>query len=127
MDAMALNPMLENNAFIHVNSGRIDKMDFNFTANNSKATGSMTFLYHGIDVTIKNKRTDDTTSVKSWILSVVANKKIMDSNPVQGEKVRIGIIDQERDPERFLFNYGSKSILSGIKSSLEKAPRKSRK
>ena len=127
MEVKELNPMLENNAFVYATSGIIDKMNFNFTANNTKAKGTMTLLYHGLDVTVKNKRTDDTTSVKSWVLSILANKKIIDSNPVPGEKVRIGIIDRDRDPERFLFSYCSKSILSGIKSSLVKAPRESKK
>ncbi len=122
MEVKELNSMLENNAFIYATSGKIDQMDFKFTANNTKARGTMTLLYHGLDVTIKNKRTDDTTSVKAWVLSILANKKIMNSNPLMGEKVRIGIIDQDRNPERFLFSYCSKSILSGIKSSLEKAP-----
>ena len=127
MDVNELNPMLEKNAFIYTTSGKIDKMKFQFTANNTKAKGTMTLLYHGLDVTMKNKRTDDTTSVKSWVLSILANKMIIDSNPVPGEKVRIGMIDQDRDPERFLFNYCFKSILSGIKSSLEKAPTKRNK
>ena len=114
MDVNELNPMLEKNAFVYATSGKIDKMNFKFTANNAKASGTMTLLYHGLEVTVKNKRTDDTTSVKSWVLSILANKKIVDSNPVSGEKVRIGMIDQDRDSERFLFNYCFKSILSGI-------------
>ncbi len=127
MEVKELNPMLENNAFIYANSGKIDQMNFSFTANNTKASGTMTLLYNGLDVTIKNKRTDDTTSVKSWVVSILANKKIRNSNPAPGEKVRIGIIDQDRDPERFLFNYSFKAILSGIKSSIDKAPRERKK
>ncbi|MHB9143173.1 MAG: hypothetical protein ACYC25_14985, partial [Paludibacter sp.] len=122
MEAKELNPILEKNAFVYATSGKIDKMNFKFTANNTKARGTMTLLYHGLDVTLKNKRTDDTTSVKSWVLSIIANKMIRNSNPVPGEKVRIGIIDRDRDPIRFLFSYCAKSILSGIKSSLVKAP-----
>jgi len=53
-------------------------------------------------------------------MSIIANKKLLDSNPVSGEPVRIGIIEYKRDPERFLFNYSFKSIFSGIKSSLTK-------
>jgi hypothetical protein len=41
--------------------------------------------------------------------------------------VRIGIIDYKRDPEKFLFNYFVKSILSGIKSSFERNPKGSKK
>jgi hypothetical protein len=46
----------------------------------------------------------------------------MDSNPIPGKNVREGIIDYDRDPERFLFGYCFKSILSGIQSTLVKSP-----
>jgi hypothetical protein len=80
----------------------------------------MTFLYHGLDVAIKNKRTDDTTAIKERFMSIIANKILMNSNPVPGDGVRVGIIDYERDPEKFLINYCFKSALTGIKSSLVK-------
>jgi hypothetical protein len=40
------------------------------------------------------------------------------------DDVREGIIDYERDPEKFLLDYCLISILSGIKSSLDKSPKK---
>jgi len=118
MDARELNPILEKNSFISVKSGIIDAMNFNFTANNDKATGVMTLRYHDLDVAVINKRTEKTSAIKERLSSYMANIKILDSNPLPGEKVRTGIIDYERDPEKFLFNYSFKSILSGIKSSL---------
>ncbi len=118
MDAGELNPILEKNAFIYVTTGKIDAMNFSFTANNTKATGDMTLLYHGLNVTLENKRTDVTTAAKERIGSLIANIKILNSNPLPGNKIRKGIIYNERDPEKFLFNYCFKSILSGIKSSL---------
>lgn len=126
LEANELNPILEKNAFIYATSGKIDRMSFNFTANNTQATGKMTLLYHGLNVTVKNKRTDDTTAFGQRILSFIANKKVLDSNPIPGQEVRIGIIYHERDPERFLFNYSFKAILSGITSSLSKNPEKNR-
>jgi len=120
MEVKELNPMLEKNAFIYATAGKIDAMNFSFSANNTKSTGQMTLRYHGLDVAVKNKRTDDTTAIKERFMSIIANKKLLDSNPVPGEPVRVGIIDYKRDPERFLFNYSIKSILSGIKSSLTK-------
>jgi hypothetical protein len=126
MEASELNPILEKNAFIYVTSGKIDAMNFNFTANNTEATGNMTMLYHGLNIAIKNKRTDDTTAFRERFISLIANIKVLDSNPIPDEDVREGIIDYERDSERSFFNYCFKSIQSGIKSSLAKNPKKRR-
>ncbi len=120
MEISELNPILEKNAFLYVTSGKLDDMKFSFMANDHKATGRMTLLYHGLDLTLKNKRTDDTTAIKERISSFIANRKLRNSNPVPGEGVREGIISYERDPEKFFFNYCLKSILSGIKSTLVK-------
>jgi len=120
MEISDLNPFLENNAFIYATAGTIDNMTFSFEANNTKSSGKMSMLYHDLDIAVKNKQTNDTTGVKAWFITLIANKAIMNSNPIPGEQVRIGIIDKERDPERFLFNYCAKSIISGIKTSLSK-------
>jgi hypothetical protein len=115
-----LNQILEKIAFVYVSSGNLDKMNFSFIANNTKATGKMTLLYHGLNIEVKNKKTDKTTAIRERLLSFFVNKKLLDSNPIPGEVVREGIIDYNRDPERYLFGYCFRSILSGIKSSLSK-------
>ncbi|MFA6126811.1 MAG: hypothetical protein WC699_05865 [Bacteroidales bacterium] len=120
MAADKLNPILEKNAFIFVTSGTIDAMKFGFLANNEKATGNMILLYHGLDLALKNKRTEDTTGLVERIKSFFINRKLLDSNPLPGKGIRTGTIDYERDPEKFLFGYCFKSILSGMKSSLAK-------
>ena len=58
-----------------------------------KATGKMNFLYNGLKLAVKNKRTDDTTAIKERFISIIANEKVMDSNPVPGQEVRVGLID----------------------------------
>ena len=122
IEVMELNPMLEKNAFIYATSGKIEAMNFSFTANNTKASGQMNLRYEGLNVAVKNKRTDDTTAVKERVISVIANMKIMNSNPIPGEDMRQGAIDFKRDPEKSFFNYCAKSIISGIKSSVTKTP-----
>ena len=120
MEAKELNPYLDRNAFMYLTSGVIDGLRFSFFANNKRATGKMTLLYHGLEITVKNKRTDDTTAFKERFVSLIVNSKLIDSNPLPGEKARVGTIDYDRDPEKFIFNYWIKSILSGIKSSIIK-------
>jgi hypothetical protein len=118
MEVPALNPILENNAFIFVESGKIDEMNFSLTANNTKATGSINLLYHDLNIKVKNRQTDETSGLKEKLISFIANMVVINENPKQGKEVRVGIIDFERDPEKFIFNYWVKSILSGVKSSL---------
>lgn len=120
MDASVVNPMLEKNAFIYVTAGKVQSINFTFRADKYKANGKMIMLYEGLDVAVKDKKTNDTTALKAKVISLVANKMIRDSNPEKGDETREGIIEYERDPERFLFNYCFKSILSGLKSSLSK-------
>jgi hypothetical protein len=122
MKGSALNPIVEKNAFVYITSGKIEKMSFSLTADNTKSTGTMNLLYQGLDLTVKNKQTDDTTAIKSRIKSFFANLIVVDSNPMPGEEVRVGVIDFERNPEKFIFNYWAKSILSGIKTSIVKSP-----
>lgn len=126
LDFSELNPFLEKNAFIYA-SGKIDEMNFSFVADNVKARGKITMLYHGLVITVKDKRSDDTASLKARLFSYIANRRILDSNPGKGEEVRVGIIDYKRDPERFLFHYCFRSILTGISSTLSKDEKKSKK
>jgi len=127
MDGSALNPMLEKNAFIFLTSGNIDALDFNISANNTKATGTLTMRYNALDIAVKNKETDDTTALKEKFLSFISNKLIYDANPMQGKPVRTATIDYDRDPEKFLFNYCFKAILTGMKSTLAKSEKKKEK
>jgi hypothetical protein len=59
---------------------------------------------------------------------MIANIIVMKSNPMPGKEVRPGIIEYERDPEKFIFGYLFRSLLSGIKASITKtkSPKKSK-
>ncbi|MDP2235414.1 MAG: hypothetical protein Q8J88_03170 [Bacteroidales bacterium] len=127
IEAMELNPILEKNAFIYATSGKIEAMNFSFTANNTKSSGQMKLLYEGLNVAVKNKMTDDTTAVKERVISVIANMLIMHSNPMPDEEARQGVIVFERNPEKSFFSYCAKSLFSGIKSSVIKSPDTPRK
>ncbi len=114
----SLNPLLSNNVFMKVTSGEIESMKFFFTANDTKATGNLTLLYHELKIAVRNKETDRMNALKEKIVTVVLNSQVLNSNPLPGKEVRVGKIEYERDPEKFLFNYCVKSIVSGIQTSI---------
>ncbi len=118
LEASELNPILEKSAFIYATSGKIDAISFSFIADNYRSTGKMIMQYHGLDIAVKNRQTDDTTAFRERFVSYIANRRIPDSNPVKGEDVRVGTIDYIRDPERSVFHYCFRSVLSGITSTL---------
>lgn len=120
MDGKALNPILEHNAFLFVTSCNIDRLDFNFEANSKESNGEVKLLYNRLHLAIKNKQRDDTTGLKAKFISYLANNKLLNSNPIHRKEVRVGKIYFKRNPERFLFSYCFKSILSGIKISITK-------
>ena len=122
MDPSRLNPVLEKSADVIISAGKIEGMKFNFIANTNKASGKLLLIYRDLNLTFKNKITGDTTAIKERIISFIANRKVLDSNPLPGEKAREGIIDFNRDPEKYTFNYLYKSLLSGMKFTVLKNP-----
>ena len=126
MEAKALNPVLEKSAFLTITSGKINTMNFSFSANNTKATGNLKLLYQGLHFDVVNKQTGETDAIAEQVKSLIANIVVMESNPMPEEEVRPGIIEYERDPERFLFNYVVKSLTTGIKTSITKDSKKSK-
>src|SRR5690606_39661232 len=53
MEAVALNPILENNAFISIKTGEIEGLEFDIYANNAGATGTMELRYRGLDFEVE--------------------------------------------------------------------------
>lgn len=124
MDIKELNPILERNAYINANTTRVNQLKFNFIANDTKATGELIMLYDALDLAVINKRTEETDGLKEQIISLIANKATWDANPLPKEQIRVGIIDYERDSTKFVINYCLKSIVSGVKSTIIKLPKK---
>jgi hypothetical protein len=120
LDVEQLNPLLERNVFIHAQSGIIDTMYFNLTGDNYSTSGEMVLLYHMLFVKVEAQYAVVPASLMQLLVSSITSRRILDANPMPHEKVRTGVIGFVRDPEKFVFNFYYKSILSGIKSSIDK-------
>ena len=120
MEVSELNPILEKSASITITSGKINSMNFSFSANNTKATGNLKLIYEGLNFSVMNKQTGSTKAIKEQVKSLIANIIVLESNPIPGKEVRQGIIEHERDPEKFIFGYFFRALMSGIKTSITK-------
>ena len=117
MDVTSLNQMLLPTARLQINKGINKKLAFNMAANEHVAVGEMTFHYNRLNFQIMNKSDIHKTNLGNSILTFWANRLVRSNNPSLFSKQK-GIIYFERDTTRAIFNYWSKSILSGVVSSI---------
>ncbi|WP_423128185.1 hypothetical protein [Gaoshiqia sp. Z1-71] len=114
-DMRMLNPITENNALILVRSGQVNRFDFEFNADEDKASGKLRFAYDDLKVSILEQKDGDTKEAK--FASFMANSLMLKSkNP----RTRILLPDDiyfERDKQRSIINYWWKSVFSGAKNT----------
>ncbi len=118
MKMESINPMLKPNANIAMKAGVIDSMFFAFHANDKVAKGTMKFAYHNLDLEFLNKKDKKSGFIEDALAFLVHKLILKENNPSPGGKLRITEINYTRNPERFIFNYTWKSILSGIKPAI---------
>jgi hypothetical protein len=114
----AMNPSAENLGKFHIQSGVLDKLDFQFTATNEKASGEIIGVYH--DLVIDRLKLDKDNRKKTALLpSFALHHFIIPKNKDASMPVekRTGKIDYPRDPTRLVTFYLLKALLSGIRDS----------
>jgi hypothetical protein len=113
----AMNPSAENLGEFHVQSGVLNRLDFQFTATNTKATGEIVGEYHDL-VIDKLKYTEhglEKAKLPSFLLHHIIIPKDKDAS--LDIKKRTGKIDYDRDPTRLVTFYYLKALLDGIRDS----------
>lgn len=119
-DMRTLNSILETNAFVTIKRGTVKGADWSFVADNNKSVGQMEFLYSDLHLILLNHRTLEKAKGRDAILTFVLNSfAVRSNNPRRYLRNPIdGKIYQERDKEKFIFNYWWKTTFSGLKGSL---------
>ncbi len=112
MQLSPLNDILEPSINIKFNGGMVDRMTFDFTANDNTSKGWMEFLYSDLDVALVKKQSEKD---KNWgFVSLLANAVAVSNNPVKEKEVKIVEIGTERDKNKGLIGYIWKTIQSGM-------------
>lgn len=116
MEMAPFNETLEPLAFIRVDDGTIEGLEFKMTLTPQKATGDLSFRYEDLKISLLDKESNKETFGKK-VISLLANTlKVKEDNT--GEDFETAEIEFERDKTKSVFNYWWKALLSGLKSSI---------
>jgi hypothetical protein len=94
-------------------SGRLDGLRFDMRGTPSTLRGSLTMLYHDLDVELHKENTENAKTL-SW----AANDMLRNTHPTPNGNTVVGEIYTERVPYKGLGNYLWKGVESGVVNSL---------
>jgi hypothetical protein len=118
MDMTAINPMLENVAFVSIKSGIARSIKFSFEADDDYAQGDFGFRYSKFKIFVINRKTGEAEGLDEGIVSWLANTFLINTNNPHLGFFKDGEIYFRRDKSKSIVNYVWKSIFSGIKTSI---------
>jgi len=117
LDVTKLNPSAENLGGLHLASGMLNSLAFQFDMTAEKSTGKIIGEYHNLVVQkLKNlKEPRKVDKMKSWALKAFIIPLNKDRS--LPESKRTGAVDYKRDPSRQFSYYLLHSLLVGVKKS----------
>ena len=111
-----LNPLLQSFTPANIKKGTLDEMILSGKSYHKTASGTMKFLYHGLDIDLALK---EQAKWKSSALAFAANTILPSANP-HSDKVppRIVQFTVERDMHKGFINIILKSLFAGLKETM---------
>jgi len=110
MQLFPVNGMLEPMLNMIFKGGKLNRMTFDFTANDNVSKGWMEFLYQDLDVVVLGKE----PGKEKGFVSFMANTVTMSNNPAPGKDLKTVEIGTERDKNKGLIGYIWRTIQSGM-------------
>src|SRR5690606_33347546 len=119
MDMRELNSLSRNMSLAEIQSGTIQKAEFNVDANWCNSSGQLKLYYNNLKIDVL-KRDESNDSLKTrGLLSALANTLIIrDDNPGKDGQLRIGQTLARRPDSGSFFNLMWRSIFEGLKESV---------
>jgi hypothetical protein len=119
LDLPKLNPSSENLGRFRIESGILNKLEFQFIATEEKATGKIVGEYHNL--VIDRLKIEDGEKKIAKVPSFFLKHLIIPKNKDESLDIakRTGKIDFDRDPTRIVTLYFLKALLDGIRASFD--------
>lgn len=125
MDGKALNRITKPLAMVRINSGHIDKLEFDIDANDRLATGKVNFAYKDLSVALLKKIKGENRLVKQGLISFLANALVINSDNPNAQGVLVTApISRKRVETASFFNFIWKTLFDGVKYSIGLTPGK---
>ncbi len=119
MKAREFNSILSALAFVNIESGEVKDLSLEAMGDNYYATGNMRFIYNDLKVSTINKKNLKTKGMGKVIKTFFANAFVVKkNNPSFKVFPRDGAMYYERDPQKIIIDYVTKTALSGVVSSI---------
>jgi hypothetical protein len=119
MNMPALNPLASALGLVKIETGNIQKVEFDVKGNAIGSTGTMKMYYNNLKVQLLKEGEDGAAPKKKGLLSFLANNLVIkDANPKKGEPLRVAPIQFTRSPSQSFFSLLWKSIFSGIRETV---------
>jgi hypothetical protein len=118
LDLTEFNRIMIPNAAVRITGGMNHKILMSAKANEQYSYGEMKFYYDGLRIALINRDTETTRGFGQVLGSFFANTFIIKTNNPNNFVLRKGDVFFERDEKRAIFNYWTKTFLSGVVSSI---------
>jgi hypothetical protein len=111
-----LNPMIQAYTPAKIDKGTLDEITFSGLAEQTKANGTLKFLYHDLKIDLELK---EQAKWKSAVIAFAANSILSSSNPGSTNlPPRIVKFQIDRDMNKGFVNVIIKSLLNGLKETM---------
>lgn len=118
LDLKALNPVSVPLGLIEIESGNMQKVDFDFKANRNGSSGKVHFYYSDLKLKLLKEGENGEAPKKKGLLSFLANNLLVkDANPSKGETARTASVTFQRSPAASFFNLLWKGLFVGMRET----------
>jgi hypothetical protein len=119
MNMPALNPLASALGLVKIETGKIQKVEFDIKGNAIGSTGSLKMYYNNLKVQLLKEGEDGEAPKKKGLLSFLANNLVIkDANPEKGEPLRVAPVQFTRSASQSFFSLLWKSIFAGIRETV---------
>lgn len=121
LDSMPMtdfNLMMEHVAFIRIDRGNLNSLEFEMRLNEDQSNGTVVMNYENLKISVLDKQSIQQRGLLENMATFVANNFIVKENNTPETGMQAGRIQFERDKSKSIFNYWWKALLSGIKDSI---------